>query len=229
MAEVRPPCFARDFHKLTGVADIVQNLDRQAAIKSGVRVEAFTVGWMAVEAIVAIGAGVMARSVLLTAFGFDSVIELLSGAAVYWRLRVESHGADAAGVNQAERLVEKISAVLLGLLCIYVLVTSIAGLLGRLQPEGSVVGLLVAAAAVGVMSLLAMRKRILNRTIDSDALRSDIVETLTCAYMAGATLIGVGLNLFLHWWWADYVAALALLFWLVQETREAIEAARSKA
>lgn len=190
------------------------------------RVEAFTVVWMAVEATVAISAGVMARSVLLTAFGFDSVIELLSGAALFWRLRVEARGEDAERVEQAERLVAMLSAVLLGLLCAYVLVTSILGLLTRTEPEGSLIGLGIAAAALVVMPLLARRKRAVNQTLDSAALRADIVETLTCAYMAGATLVGVALNTLLHWWWADYIAALVLLFWLVQGTREAIEAAR---
>ena len=179
---------------------------------------------MAVEAAVAIGAGIMARSVLLTAFGFDSVIELLSGAALFWRLRIEARGEASAHVEGAERLVTKISAVLLSLLCLYVLFSSAAAFLLRVEPEGSVVGLVIAIAAVIAMPLLALRKRQVNTLLKSAALRADIVETLTCAYMAAATLVGVGLNLLLHWWWADYVAALALLFWLVPETREALEA-----
>ena len=198
-------------------------------LRAGVRVEAFTVAWMVVESVVAIGAGVLARSVLLTAFGFDSVIELLSGVALLWRLRVEALGGDRARVERTEGLVTRISAVLLLLLCVYVLLSSIVGLLLRLAPEGSVGGLVVAFAAVVAMPLLALRKRQVNRTLDSAALRADIVETLTCAYMAAATLVGVGLNLVFHWWWADYLAALVLLFWLVQETREAIEAAREGA
>lgn len=62
--------------------------------------------------------------------------------------------------------------------------------------------------------------------IDSAALRADAAETVTCAYMAGAVLVGLGLNALFHWWWADYVAAFGLLVWLVPETREAIEEAR---
>ena len=181
---------------------------------------------MAVEAVVAIGAGILARSVVLTAFGFDSVIELLSGAALFWRLRMEARDGDAAKVEGPERLVTKISAVLLTLLCLYVLLSSAAGLLLRLEPEGSLGGLVIAIAALIAMPMLALRKKQVNRTLASAALRADIVETLTCAYMAAATLIGVTLNLLFHWWWADYVAALALLFWLVRETREAIEATR---
>jgi divalent metal cation (Fe/Co/Zn/Cd) transporter len=76
------------------------------------------------------------------------------------------------------------------------------------------------------MPVLAWRKRLANRAIGSSALRADIAETITCAYMAAATLVGVGLNLVAGWWWAEYVAALALLVFIVREAGEAIEAAR---
>jgi divalent metal cation (Fe/Co/Zn/Cd) transporter len=89
-----------------------------------------------------------------------------------------------------------------------------------------VLGVAVAAAAVLVMPILAWRKHQVNATIGSAALRADIAETITCAYMAGATLAGAGLNLLLGWWWAEYVGALALLVFVTMETREAIEAAR---
>ena len=58
-------------------------------------------------------------------------------------------------------------------------------------------------------------------------IRADIAETLTCAYMAAATLAGAALNLLVGWWWAEYAAALALLVFIAMETREAVEAARS--
>jgi len=90
-----------------------------------------------------------------------------------------------------------------------------------------VVGVVVSAAAVLVMPFLAWRKRRVNATLASAALRADIAETLTCAYMAAATLAGTALNLMVGWWWAEYVAALVLLVFIVIETREAIEAARS--
>jgi len=89
-----------------------------------------------------------------------------------------------------------------------------------------VLGVAVSAIAVVVMPLLAWRKRRVNAILDSAALRADIAETLTCAYMAAATLAGTALNLIAGWWWAEYVAALALLVFIVMETREAVEAAR---
>ena len=198
-----------------------------AAMRTGVRLEIFTVAWMAVEAVLAIGAGIAARSVLLTAFGFDSVIELLSGVTLLWWLSAEARGAATARIEGMEHRAIQISAALLVLLCGYVVLTGVAGLLLRLHPEGSVLGVATSAAAVVVMPLLAWRKLRVNKTLDSPALRADIAETLTCAYMAAATLVGTALNLLAGWWWAEYVAALALLVFIVLETREALEAARS--
>lgn len=128
---------------------------RAAEIRSGVRIEVFTVVWMAVEASIAITAGVVARSVLLTAFGLDSVIELGSGAVLLWRLSVEAGGGTLERVQRSERRATRISAVLLVLLCLYVVVTSAAGLLARSQPESSLVGLAVAVAALIIMPFLA--------------------------------------------------------------------------
>jgi divalent metal cation (Fe/Co/Zn/Cd) transporter len=200
---------------------------RAAAIRHGVRLEAFTVAWMALEAVLAIGAGIAARSVLLTAFGADSLIELLSGATLLWRLRVEAAGGDDARIDSVERRATWISAVLLILLCAYVLHTSAAGLVLRIQPERSWLGVAVSAAAVVVMPLLAARKRAANETIQSAALRADITESVVCAYLAGVTLIGTAVDALTGFWWVEYLAAIILLRWLVPEAREALVAARS--
>jgi divalent metal cation (Fe/Co/Zn/Cd) transporter len=199
---------------------------RTDAVRIGVRLELITVVWMAVEAVLAIGAGVVARSVLLTAFGFDSVIELISGGTLLWRLSSEARGATSERMESLERRATRISAGLLVLLCAYVVLVGFGGLVAKLRPEASVLGVGVAAAAVLVMPLLAWRKRRVNLVIGSPALRADIAETITCAYLAAATLAGAGLNLIAGWWWAEYVAALVLLVFIAMETREAIESAR---
>jgi divalent metal cation (Fe/Co/Zn/Cd) transporter len=199
-------------------------IDRVGALRSGVRLEIITVAWMAVEAALAIGAGVVARSVLLTAFGFDSVIELLSGVTLLWRLSSEARGALPRAMEAIERRATVISAALLVLLCAYLV--GLAGIATQLHPAGSRLGVAVAAAAVLVMPLLAWRKRRVNAVIASAALRADIAETITCAYLAIATLAGAGLNLLFGLWWAEYAAALGLLVFIVLETREALQAAR---
>ncbi len=199
---------------------------RAGALQLGFRLEVLTVLWMAAEAVIAIASGVAAHSVLLTGFGSDSVIELISGLLLLWRLDAERRAAAADQIDRVESRAAWVSAGLLVLLCIYVLVFSIAGLVLRIRPDGSVAGLAVAGVALLAMPLLARGKVRANEILKSGALRADIAETTSCAYLAAATLIGVAINTMLGWWWADYVGAFVLLFWLVREAREAIEGAR---
>lgn len=201
---------------------------RADAVHFGVRLELFTVGWMLVEALVAVGAGVLARSVLLTAFGFDSVIELLSGGVLLWRLWAEAKGGDLERVERVEQRAIRISAFLLVLLCLYVLLTILFGLVTRLEPDQSPLGIAVSLAAVVVMPLLARRKRQVNERLGSAALRADIDESITCAYMAATVLVGLVVDALFGLWWFEYVAAAVLLYWLAGETREALEAARGE-
>ncbi len=194
-----------------------------AAVRRGIRLEALTIVWMLAEAILAIGAGIAARSVLLTAFGVDSVIELLSGIVLYRRLSGES----TENVARMERTATRFSAVLLVLLCAYVVLSSIAGIVFRIVPLPSPLGVAVAIAALIAMPLLARAKRGVNHVLQSPSLRADIAETISCAYLAAVTLAGLLASALFGWWWAQYVAAIALLVWLVPETREALEEARN--
>jgi divalent metal cation (Fe/Co/Zn/Cd) transporter len=206
---------------------------RRAAVALGMRLEVVTVLWMAAEGAIALIAGLLARSVLLAAFGFDSVIELLSGLVLLWRLSAESRGGEIEGggeierIERAEHMTSRVSAVLLLALCAFVIVSSAVGLVAGIKPQGSLLGIGVAAVAVVAMPALAFGKSRANRLIASASLRADIAETVTCAYMAGVTLIGVALSMALGLWWVQYLFALALLIWLVPETREALEAAHT--
>jgi divalent metal cation (Fe/Co/Zn/Cd) transporter len=198
------------------------DISRTAALKLGARLEVVTIAWMAAEAAVALGAGFGARSVLLTAFGADSIIELLSGIVLYRRLVAEP-GEAAVAVTRLEARATQISAVLLVLLCAYVLLSSVAGLVLRIIPSQSIPGLAVSAIAVIAMPLLALAKVRVNRVLESASLRADIAETLSCAYLAATTLAGLVVAMVTGWWWIEYVAALALLIWLIPEAHEALE------
>ncbi|TMC81303.1 MAG: cation transporter [Chloroflexi bacterium] len=201
------------------------DISRSAALTRGARLEAVTVAWMAVEAAVALAAGVAARSVLLTAFGADSIIELLSGVVLYRRLLAEP-GEGAAAVVRLEARTTQISAVLLVLLCSYVVLSSVAGLALKIIPTASIPGIAVSAIAVVAMPLLARAKIRVNRVLDSPSLRADVAETVSCAFLAATTLAGLAVAMVTGWWWIEYVAALALLIWLVPEAREALQERR---
>lgn len=201
-------------------------ISRATDLRAGIRLEVLTVIWMVVESVVALGEGLVARSILLTAFGIDSLIELVSGSILLWRLAVEVRGGDVERTERLEHRATWFVAITLALLCAYVLVSSIYGLAIHSKPESSVLGIAISLGAVVVMPWLGIAKRRLADRLDSDALRGDAVESITCGYMAATVLVGVGLNALFRWWWVEDIAALAFLFWLGRETLEVLEEAR---
>ena len=117
------------------------------------------------------------------------------------------------------------TVIVLGFLCLYILFTSIYGLVIHAQSESSLVGIEVSLAAVIFMPYLAKRKRGFARELESLALADDAAASITCAYLAGTVLIGLALNTLFHWWWVEDVATLIFLIWLGRETLEAFEKA----
>lgn len=204
------------------------NAARTADIKMGVRIEVITIIWMLIEMAVSIGAGIAARSVLLTAFGVDSLIELVSGAILLWRLSTENRGGDLGSVKLAEHRAAWVVAASLSLLCTYVLISSVVLLVTHSKPESSPIGIGISAAALLIMPWLAVTKRRISKRIDSAALAGDAANSLTCAYMAATVLAGLVLNIIFGLWWVEYIAALVFLVWLMRETWEVFEEAREE-
>jgi divalent metal cation (Fe/Co/Zn/Cd) transporter len=136
---------------------------------------------MSVEAVVAIGAGLLAHSVLLTAFGIDRVIELITGGVLLWRLATEACGGSLERVERAEHRAAWVVGVGLSLLCVYVVASAGSSLLTHSRPDSSIIGIALASAVVIGMPLLAWRKRVIATRIDSAALRGDAACSITCA------------------------------------------------
>jgi len=198
------------------------NSTRGLFLRRGVRLEWFTIGWNSVEAVVAIGAGLLAGSIALVGFGLDSVIETAAGLIVLWRLRREVAGAHDDHVEQAERVALRFVGLTFVALGLYVLYESAHKLWSREAPAESWIGMGLALVSLIVMPLLAFRKRAVARALRSRALAADAVETLVCAYLSLALLLGLGLNALAGWWWADPVAALAMLPLIFKEGVEAL-------
>lgn len=195
---------------------------RDFLLQRGIRLEWFTIGWNSVEAVVAIGAGLLAGSIALVGFGLDSVIETAAGGIVLWRLRREVAGAHDDHVERAESLALRFVGLTFVALGAYVLYESAHKLWSREAPAESWVGIGLAVCSLIVMPLLAVRKRTVARALGSRALAADAVETLVCSYLSLTLLLGLGLNVLAGWWWADPVAALAMLPLIFKEGFEAL-------
>jgi cation diffusion facilitator family transporter len=189
--------------------------------------EYFTIGWNVIEGIVAIAAGILAGSIALVGFGLDSYIEVASGMVLIWRLR--KHGfSDDEEEEAAEKKAILFVGVTFFLLAAYVLYESGKKLYFHEHPEESLVGIILAIVSLIVMPFLAFYKKKIAVEINSRALRADALETLACSYLSLTLLLGLAANALFGWWWADPVAALAMIYFLIKEGWEAIEEGREE-
>jgi divalent metal cation (Fe/Co/Zn/Cd) transporter len=175
---------------------------------------------MTIEAAVAIASGLAADSLVLIAFGLDSVIELASAGVLIWRLSVELHHGKSFS-EHAERAASRIGGALLFLLAAYVTVAAVWRLWTGGGEEFSWPGFIVALAAIPAMRYLAQRKIAIADQIGSRALRADAMEAVTCGWLSFVVVVTLGAQWLFGAWWIDGVGSLAIVWLLVKEGREA--------
>jgi divalent metal cation (Fe/Co/Zn/Cd) transporter len=173
-------------------------------------------GWHVIEAAVAIIAGVVAGSVALIGFGADSLIEVLAGIVVIW-LMADSHSSSAVAERRAQQLI----AATFGVLAAYVAVESLRDLIAGHHPQASWVGVGLAVVTLVTMPPLARAKRRVGEQLGSAATASESRQTMLCAYLSAALLVGLLANALLGSWWADPLAALVIAGVAAHEGREA--------
>ncbi len=175
-----------------------------------------TLGWLGIEAGVAIGAAVIAGSVALLGFGLDSGIEALASVIVIWRF-TGTRLVSATSERRAQRLV----AVSFYLLAPYIAIEAVRALASADRAETSVAGIVLTAGTAVLEPVLGLAKRHLGARLGSAATASEGTQNLLCAYLAAAVLAGLLANTLLAAWWLDGVVALAISAWAVAEGRRA--------
>jgi divalent metal cation (Fe/Co/Zn/Cd) transporter len=182
---------------------------------------------MVIEGAIAIGAGIAAHSVALTAFGVDSGIELFSSAVVLRRLLQRSETEERGSMTEGERSATKLVGFALYGLIAYIVVTAGVALVFNVEPASSPLGIGLTIASLLIMATLWRWRLALADRLGSPALRGDAACSMVCLYMAAVSLAGLLLNQFFGLWWADPLAGLALIWWIRGEAREAVEAGRA--
>lgn len=195
------------------------NDNRAHFVRRGQILEYATVAYNSLEGIIAIAAGLFAGSIALVGFGFDSAIEVLSGLTLLWRLYSD---ADEHRREEVEAIALRIIGVSFMLLAAYVTFDAVKSLWLREPPHESIVGIVLACVSVIVMPLLVRAKRRVAAKIRSAALSADAMQTQICTYLSAILLVGLVLNAAVGWWWADPIAALAMIPIIVREGFEGI-------
>lgn len=188
---------------------------RTLALRRRIRwIVAATITYNAIEAVVAISAGSIASSAALVGFGLDSIVEVLSAAAVAWQF-------SARDPESRERTALRLIALSFFGLAIYVTIDATLALLGLRTVEHSLVGIILTSVSLLVMPALSLAERRTGRQLGSASAVADSKQTLICAYLSGAVLLGLLLNTLFGWTWADPLAALVVVVFALREGVEA--------
>jgi len=191
------------------------NPARRRVLQRRIRlVVAITIGYNVIEAGIALAAGTVASSAALVGFGLDSVVEVLSAAAIAWQFA-------APDPEQRERTALRVIAVSFFALAAYVSVDAALSLLGARAAEHSAVGIVLAAVSLAIMPVLSWFERRTGRELGSASAVADSKQTLLCSYLSAALLAGLLLNSLFGWAWADSIAALVIATFAVKEGLEA--------
>jgi divalent metal cation (Fe/Co/Zn/Cd) transporter len=173
-------------------------------------------GWHAIEAAVAIGAGILASSIALVGFGADSIVESLAGITVLWRF-AESRSAS----ERAERRAQQVIGASFFAIAVYISAEAIRTLVSGSHPDVSWIGIGLAAITLAIMPPLAAAKARVGERLQSSATKSEGRQNMLCAYLSAALLVGLGGNALFGWWWADPLTAFVIAAVAVDEGRKA--------
>jgi divalent metal cation (Fe/Co/Zn/Cd) transporter len=193
--------------------------ERRAVARRGRHLQYLTIVWNSAECVISIGAGLVAGSIALIGFGFDSAIEVASSLAALWRL---ARDEDEVVRERAERRALRLIGVCFLALATYVTVDAVKALINREAPAASTLGIVIAALSLVVMPVLVHLKRRVATQLDSGALEAETRQTAVCALLSAILLAGLGLNTWLGWWWADPFAGLAMVPLIAKEGIEAL-------
>jgi len=190
---------------------------RSVLLRSGLRLEIFSLVWNVVETVVGLVAGLAAGSVALVGFALDSVVESTSASILVWRLRSEGRGDWTA--ESVERRAIRLVALAFFALALYVGAKSAFDLVTQHKPDESPTGIVLAIVSLIIMPVLANKKRRMAKALDSKALKADASQTSLCTYISAFLLVGLGANALFGWWWADPAAGLVIAALAAREGR----------
>jgi len=183
-------------------------VNRQAIAYRGRKLEYFTIAWNTLEGIVGVVAGAMAGSISLVGFGIDSFIEVVSGAALLWRMSVD---AEEHRRERIEQITLKTVGICFLALAAYVGYAAVSTLMAKRAPEHSLAGIILACAALVVMPLLSRGKRRVAAQLKSAAMSADAKQADFCMYLSAILLGGLLLNAVANLWWADPISGLIMV------------------
>ena len=195
----------------------INSHDTAGLVRRGFILEGITLAWNVVGVVVLAFAAVAARSVAISGFGLDSLIEIGASLVVIWEL------SETGEARQVIAL--RIIGTAFVALALYLAVQSTAILVLRHHAHHSPLGIVWTAVTALVMFSLAAGKHRTGSRLGSPVLQSESRVTLVDAILAVSVLVGLIFNAQFGWWWADPLTGYVILVYGCKEARTTFRAA----
>jgi divalent metal cation (Fe/Co/Zn/Cd) transporter len=197
------------------VSNKLNEVANQRLLRRGRQLEVMTLAWNVVGVVVLAFAAISARSVALAGFGLDSVIEIGASTVVLWELADVAHSRQ----RKAMRMIGSAFVAL----AVYLAVQSTVVLVVEFRPHHSSVGIVWTAMTALAMFSLAAGKAKIGTALGNPVLKAEGRVTMVDGILAAAVLLGLVLNTFVGWWWADPAAGYVILYYAIGEARGSLK------
>ena len=186
----------------------------------------FTVFYNLAEGLVSIYFGAHDEALTLFGFGLNSFIEVVSGIGILFMvLRIRRN--TNAPRSTFEQSALRITGTSFYLFAVGLGITAIYNLFAGHKPSTTFPGLVISLVSITVMWMLVMSKRKVGRALNSSPILADANCSMVCIYMSIVLLASSLIYQFTGFGFVDSLGAIGLIYFSVNEGKEAFEKASS--
>lgn len=204
----------------------MEDQQREKYLKKAKKVQGYNFAYDLLEVVVSLIAGFTAGSAALIGWGLDSVVEVISAATLWWRLKGELKGISEEQVKKREKATLYVIAGSFLLVSLFIVFDAVRKFIHKETPDWSALGLTILLVSLVVNPILIRYKYRYGKRLNSKELIADSKDTFVCLYQSIAVLSGLLAVHYLGWWWADPLAALLIVPYALKESREAFRSAK---
>jgi divalent metal cation (Fe/Co/Zn/Cd) transporter len=184
----------------------------------------FTIFYNFAEGLISIYFGAQDETLTLFGFGIDSFIEVLSGVGILAMVLRIRQNTDAPR-SAFERSALRVTGISFYLFAAGLGATAIYNLFTAHKPSTTLPALIISLISIAVMWALVWAKRKVGRALGSSPILADANCTMVCIYMSVVLLASSLVYQFTGFGFVDSLGALGLIYFSINEGKEAFEKA----
>ena len=193
--------------------------------KAALWLAVFTILYNIAEGLVSIYFGAQDEALTLFGFGVDSFIEVMSGIGIFAMVQRIRQNPETQR-SRFEQTALRVTGTAFYLLAVGLGATAVYNLFTSHKPESTVPGLIISVISIAVMWALVYAKRRVGKALNSSPILADANCTMVCISMSVVLLVSSLVYQFTGFAWVDTLGAAGLIYFSVNEGKEAFEKAR---